>query len=217
MITSVLKFRLSLSSTSCRINNYFESLVFQIIMHRNSRLQMFLKLRVLKYFAIFTGKHLCWSLLLMQLQALQTSRLQHRCFPVNIAKFLGHDKMILIKTTGIPEYLFDIIPHTSHLYNTCLAEDFTTCYSFFPSTIIEWNKLNKRIWQSITMLSFRNALLKIDWPTPKPVYNIHDLNGLKLLTRLRLGLNYLNEHKFNYNFKECVNPICSCSIFKYKF
>ena len=42
---------------------------------RNSRLQVFFKIDVLKNFAIFTGKHLCWSL-------------QHRCFPVNIAKFL---------------------------------------------------------------------------------------------------------------------------------
>ena len=30
----------------------------------------------LKSFAIFTEKYLCWSL-------------QHRCFPVNIAEFLG--------------------------------------------------------------------------------------------------------------------------------
>ena len=83
------------------------------------------------------------------------------CFPVNIAKFLGHDKMILIQTTGIPEYLFDIFPQTSHLYNTRLSEDVTTCYSradvfkysFFPSTMLEWNKLDRRIRQSTTMLS----------------------------------------------------------------
>ena len=33
------------------------------------------------------------------------------------------------------------------------------------------------------MFSFRNSLLKIDQPTPKPGYNIHGLTGLKLLTR----------------------------------
>ena len=62
------------------------------------------------------------------------------------------------------------------------------------------------------MLSFRNALLKISRPTPKPVYNILDPNGLKLLTRLKLGLSHLNEHKFNHNFKECVNTLCSCGL-----
>ena len=75
-----------------------------------------------------------------------------------------------------------------------------------------WNKLDRRIQQSTTMLSFRNALLKIGQPTPKPVCNILDPNGLKLLTRLRLGLSHLNEHKFNHNFKECVNPLCPCSL-----
>ena len=36
--------------------------------------------------------------------------------------------------------------------------------------------------------------------------------GLKLLTRLRLGLSHLNEHRFNYNFQSCINPLCSCSF-----
>ena len=68
------------------------------------------------------------------------------------------------------------------------------------------------------MLSFRNALLKIGRPTLKPVYNILDPNGLKLLTRLKLGLSHLNEHKSNHNFKECVNihyapVVCKLSLF----
>ena len=65
---------------------------------------------------------------------------------------------------------------------------------------------------------FEKCLIK-DWsPTLKPVYNILDPNGLKLLTRLRLGLSHLNEHKFNHNFKECVNihyapVVCRLSLF----
>ena len=35
--------------------------------------------------------------------------------------------------------------------------------------------------------------------------------GLKLHTRLRLGLSYLNQHKFNHNFQDCLNPLPSCS------
>ena len=37
---------------------------------RSSRSQMFFKIGVLKNFANFTGKHLCWSLFLIKLQAL---------------------------------------------------------------------------------------------------------------------------------------------------
>ena len=42
---------------------------------------MFFKIGVLKNFAIFREKHLCWCMLLIKLQAF-------RRFPVNIAKFL---------------------------------------------------------------------------------------------------------------------------------
>ena len=45
---------------------------FKIISWKNfrrSRLQMFFKIGALKNFANFTGKHLCWSLFLIQLQA----------------------------------------------------------------------------------------------------------------------------------------------------
>ena len=62
------------------------------------------------------------------------------------------------------------------------------------------------------MLSLRNTLLKIGWPTPNPVYNILDPNGLKLLTRLRLRHSHLNQHKFKNNLKECVNPLYFCSL-----
>ena len=44
---------------------------------------------VLKYSAIFTGNHLCESLLSIKLKKrLLKKRLQNRCFPINIAKFL---------------------------------------------------------------------------------------------------------------------------------
>ena len=38
------------------------------------------------------------------------------------------------------------------------------------------------------------------------------LVGLILLTRLRLGLSHLNQHKFNHNFQDCLNPLCLCSL-----
>ena len=57
------------------------SLVFIENICRSSLSQMFIKIGALKYFAIFTGKHLCWSLFSIKLRAF-------RCFPVNIAKFL---------------------------------------------------------------------------------------------------------------------------------
>ena len=55
---------------------------------RGSCSQMFFEMDVFKNFAILAGKHMGWSLLI-KLQAWRPAkRLQHRCFHVNIAKFL---------------------------------------------------------------------------------------------------------------------------------
>ena len=43
-------------------------------------------------------------------------------------------------------------------------------------------------------------------------YRIHNPAGIRLLTRLRLGLSHPNELKFRHNFADCVNLLCSCGI-----
>ena len=40
---------------------------------------------------------------------------------------------------------------------------------------------------------------------------MHNPHGIKLLTRLRVGLSYLLEHKFRYNFQDSLDPFCSFS------
>ena len=85
-------------------------------------------------------------------------------------------------------------------------------YSFFPSTLLEWNKLDLKIQQSKTLLTFWNALIKIGRPISKLVYYVHNPVCLKLLAWLRLGLSHLIQHKFNHNFQDCLNPLCSCSL-----
>lgn len=56
------------------------------------------------------------------------------------------------------------------------------------------------------------SLLKLGRSKAKPTYNIFNSIGLKRLTRLTLGLNYLNENKFKHNSLDSVNPLCSCSL-----
>ena len=131
--------------------------------------------------------------------------------------------MILLRqlvnfTTWIPDFdsystgLLDF-------YNTRNSEDITTFqsrtetfkFSLFPWSIVEWNKLDLKIRNS-SYLVFRNYLLKRIQPLAAAVYNIHNPLRLKLLTRLRLGLSYLNEHRFNHSFESCLNPLCTCSL-----
>ena len=55
-------------------------------------------------------------------------------------------------------------------------------------------------------------MLKSIQPWSKPMYNIHNPSGMRLLTRLRLGLSRLSEHKFNHNFEDCMSPLCTCTL-----
>ena len=125
-----------------------------------------------------------------------------------------------IKTRGYPEYLYKLIPAKSSSYNTHNSDHIETYYcrtdifkySFFPYTIVEYNRLDHTLRNSKSYNIFKNLLLKIGRPMPKPTFNIHNPLGLKLLTRFRLRLSHLNEHKFNYNYEDCINLLCSCSL-----
>ena len=114
-----------------------------------------------------------------------------------------------------------MIPQTNHNYNTRQYDNAETFYcrtdvfknSFFPSVIDEWNSLKTEIRNVESFSKFRKLLLNLDngRPPARPIYNIFNPLGVKFLTRLRLELSHLNEHRFNHNFHKCMNPLCSCS------
>ena len=58
------------------------------VIFRSSRPEVFCQKGILRNLAKFTGKHCGRVSLLINLQASLKGRLQHRCFPVNFAKFL---------------------------------------------------------------------------------------------------------------------------------
>ena len=100
--------------------------------------------------------------------------------------------------------MFDLIPETNHYTKFVRQKMLLIHYSktavykypFFPYKLLEWNKHDRNKQQSKTIPSYRNSLLKIGRPTAKPSYNIPNPTGLKLLTRLRLRISHLHEHKF---------------------
>ena len=82
--------------------------------------------------------------------------------------------------------------------------------SFFPSTIIERNNLDLKIRNSKTFSAFQKSILKFIRPSSNSIFNCHSPKGIKLITRLRLGLSFLREYKFRHNLKGTLNPTCSC-------
>ena len=90
----------------------------------------------------------------------------------------------------------------------------TNCfkYSFFPSTLNEWFRLDINIRNSESISLLKSRLLSFIRPNQSNIFNISDPTDLKLLTHLHLGLSHLHEHKFRHNFQDCLNPLCSCSF-----
>ena len=61
-------------------------------------------------------------------------------------------------------------------------------------------------------MCFRNSLLNIGRPVQNSIFKVFNPLGIKFLTRLKLGLIQLNEHKFKHNFQNCLNLLFSCSL-----
>ena len=122
-----------------------------------------------------------------------------------------------------PANLFNLIPSKSPKYNTRNTDRVTPFHnkhkffknSFFPSTVIECNKLDPNLRSAASLSVFKKNLLKFIRPSPNvflSVFNYHNCKGIKYLTRLRLCLNHLREHKFKHNFQDTLNPFCSCGL-----
>ena len=82
--------------------------------------------------------------------------------------------------------------------------------SFFPSTINEWNNVDPDIRNSESVAFFKSKILKFIRPKPNNIQNCHNPKGIRLITRLRLGLSQLSEHKFKHSFQDCLNFLCFC-------
>ena len=64
---------------------------------------------------------------------------------------------------------------------------------------------------SAILNTFKKKLLNFTQPCANSICNIHNPLGIQLLTRLRLGLSQLYEHKFRHCFQDTLNPLCECS------
>ena len=69
----------------------------------------------------------------------------------------------------------------------------------------------EQIRYSESLNIFQKRFLKFIRPSGSSVFNCHNLRGVKLLTRLRLCLSHLREHKFKHSFQDSLSPTCSCS------
>ena len=104
------------------------------------------------------------------------------------------------------------LPGTTSIFHCLKPIFFKKKNSFFPSTIMQWNNLDPNLRNSDTQGTFKNTILKFTRCSAKSVFKCHNSQGIKSLTRLRLGLSHLPEHKFKHSIRDLLNLLCKCGF-----
>ena len=139
--------------------------------------------------------------------------LHHRRYFRRITQFFK------IMNNLTPQYLVDPVPMprrhlfgrhpTNDLYEfRCRNQRFQN--SFYPDSVICWNKLSPETRKIDTLKKFKETILKDIKPEPKSIFNLHDPGGIKFIYQLRVGLSQLREHKNRHNFLDTPCGLCSC-------
>ena len=101
-------------------------------------------------------------------------------------------------------------PTSKHLITpfTSRTEKFQS--SFFPSCVFSWNRFLTSVQRNaISVNKFKRKLLYSFKPDKCSNYGIYDRVGLRFLTQLRVDLNPLRKYKFNHNFADTSDELCS--------
>ena len=109
-----------------------------------------------------------------------------------------------------PYYLSSEIPQERNLHynlrrlnvyepNVISSNRFS--HTYFQSCMKEWNLLDETIKSSPTISVFKRELVHLVRPSEKSYFGIHDIEGIRLLTRLRVHFSDLREHKFRHKLQ----------------
>ena len=115
-----------------------------------------------------------------------------------------------------------VISTTEYLYKPARAsQDHPTIYPVFTLNIIFSKKISpicnywiEQSWYIYTQFKkhFKKSILQFIRPSPSSTYNSFSNKGIKHVTRLRLGLSHLRDHKFKHGFLDSLNLICICGL-----
>ena len=139
-------------------------------------------------------------------QGLDLESLQSRRWYRNLAMFYKTYK------NKSPFNLFKVIPGKTSSYATRNVDGIPLIKikrnflksTLFPSAITELNKLDPTIWNAKSFGIFKTDILKFVRPTPRSVFNCCNHKGIRLITRLRVGLSHLREDNSIIIFKTAL-------------
>ena len=82
-------------------------------------------------------------------------------------------------------------------------------FVFLVLNILKKNILNILNFK-LSISVFKENILSCIRLSLNSVFDICNPKGIKLITRYRLGLSHLREHKFKHSFQDTINPLCNC-------
>ena len=82
-------------------------------------------------------------------------------------------------------------------------------HTHFQNCMREWNELDESIKNSPAVSVFIRELMRLIRPPKRSLFGIHDIEGVRLLTRLRVEFSDLREHRLRHNF-QCSSPMSFC-------
>ena len=128
--------------------------------------------------------------------------------------------MFKIVKNEVPSYLISLIAKCKQTFNTrkkhlpthnCRTDCFT--YSFFPYILNDWFNLDVSIRNSESIPIFKRKLSSFIRSAQNNIFNIFDPQVcVEAINLFALSFNHLKEHRFRHNFRECMNPVCSCCL-----
>ena len=103
-----------------------------------------------------------------------------------------------------------VLPVAVKLITTLISKPGITFLKFFfPSSVIEWNKLNHDFCNSNSLNNFKFSKFVILLAN---TFDINNPYNIKLPTNLVLVLGYLCNYKCRRNFQNYINPTCDCGL-----
>ena len=117
-----------------------------------------------------------------------------------------------------PEYLYQLVPplrsvkynlRGANVHESNVERTNRFASTYFQNCIKEWNQLGISIRSSQTISELKRKLIQLVRPKRQSYFGVHDTEGIRYLTELRVKFSDLRERKFRHNF-HCLSPHCIC-------
>ena len=124
-------------------------------------------------------------------------------------KSIFFHKIVNIATPSyLTSYLFTIQEHQTKTKSESLGQELKISNSrFFPFCVDEWYKPGSSLRGAKSIKYLKSMFKEFFNLKQRSLFVIHDLVGVKLLSRLRLKFSHLNELKFRHSFKDPQSPM----------